>query len=272
MSVKPWSCVLTIFLLTLSVNQIFASHQVPDVMINGKDTYAIYANPLEQLPNIDSLRPKLFGGKNTCWTTGCYRTYKAEWTIIDSQLYLSGIFSCCFESDSLRSDLKVFFGKEVVDGRVKADWVTASLLSPQGNFILTLNTGYESFYDKEVVFNIEKGQLMGIKHYGYTKSRKSKFNDFTLSEFIYSNIRWDELPKLDKSVDVLVQFSANEQGVIDSVILLSGSDEIFNNEAVRVMKSIPGWSVCYKLGNFIRLEWKLKIEFSEKMRKEYNKK
>ena len=71
-------------------------------------------------------------------------------------------------------------------------------------------------------------------------------------------------------VEVSLQFSANEDGVIDSVEVIEGYNVIFDREAVRVIKSVPEWDVWVKHGKPIREYSKITIEFSEANRKEYN--
>lgn len=261
---------MTIILFTFSVEQVLATSQVPDRLIYNKDTLSIFANPLEQLSDIDSLRSKLFGDKKGCMTTACWREYFAEWTIIDNQLYLTGIFSCCYHEDNIKSDLQQLFGEKFINGKVKADWVTAKILSPQGKQLYYVHMGYESLYEKEVVYEIENGRLKGTTTYDNSKSKKVIYSqDTTLLSFIYSNIKWEILPKQDKPVKVFVQFSANEEGRIDSVKIMRGFDVIFDNEALRVVKSIPEWDVFYRRGQHERRAWNLPIVFSEENRQKY---
>lgn len=261
---------MTIILLTVSVRKVLGTSQVPGRLIYKHDTLSIFANPLEQLLDIDSLRLKLFGDKKGCMTTACWRGYYAEWTIIDKELYLTGIYSCCYYEDNIKSDLQQLFGEKFNNGKVKAHWVTAKILSPQGKQLYYVHAGYESLYEKEVVFEIVNGQLKGTTNYDNSKSRISIYSqDTALQKFIYSNIEWETLPEPDNPVRVIVQFSANEQGVIDSVKVMKGFDVTFDNEALRIVKSIPEWDVFYRRGQHERRAWILSIVFSEENRQKY---
>lgn len=263
---------MTLILLAVSVENVLATGQIPDRLIYNNDTLSIFANPLEQLSNIDSLRKKLFTDNNEHWNTACWRGYQAEWTVIDNQLYLTAIFSCNYYEDKIKSDLQQLFGEKYIDGKVKADWVTAKVLSPQGKQLYYVHSGYESLYEKEVIFEFVNGQLKGTETYDNSKSKTSIYSqDTTLLSFIYSNIKWETLPKQDKPVKVFVQFSANEQGRIDSAKVMKGLDVIFDNEALRVVKSIPEWDVFYRRGQHERRAWNLPIVFSEENRQKYKK-
>lgn len=250
----------------------FATAQIPDRLIYNGDTVSIFSNPLEQLPNIDSLRTHLFNDNKERWNTACWRQYQAQWTIIDNQLYLTAIYSCNYHEYKIQADLKQLFPDKYENGKVKADWVTANILSPQGEQLYYVHSGYESLYEKEVVYEIANGQLKGITTYDNTKSTKSAYsNDTTLFHFIYSNIKWESLPKTDKTAKVYIQFSANEQGIIDSIKVMKGVDETFDSEAMRVVKSIPEWDVFYRRGQHERRSWVVPIIFSEENRQKYKK-
>lgn len=263
---------MTFLTLTIFNFKIFGTSQIPDRLIFNGDTFSIFSNPLDQLPNIDNLRPKLFGDKEGCNSTACWREYQAKWEIVGNELYLIGIYSCCFYEDKIQANLKQLFPDKYINGKVKADWVTANILSPQGKQLYYVHMGYESLYEKEVVYEIVNGQLKRTTTYDNTKSRKSIYSqDSNLLHFIYSNIKWETLPKTEKTVKVYVQFSANEQGEIDSVKVMKGYDEFFDNEAKRVVKSIPEWDVFYRREKHERRAWNLPIVFSEENRQKYKK-
>jgi hypothetical protein len=263
-------CLLIIILLTVFVESALATPQIPDILIYNNDTLSIFANPLEQLEDVNSLRKKMFSDNKEHWNTACWRGYQAEWTVIDNELYLTAIYSCRYYEDSIKSDLKQLFGEKLINGKIKANWITAKILSPQGKKLYSAHSGYESLYEKEVVFEFVNGQLKGSTTYDNSKSRISIYSqDTALQRFIYTNIQWEKLPIQDKPVKVFVQFSGNEQGVIDSVKVMKGFDVTFDNEALRVVKSIPKWDVYYRLGQYERRVWNLPIVFSEKNRQQY---
>lgn len=262
--------ILALLLLTISVERVFATAQIPDILIYHEDTLSIFANPLAQLPGYDSLRTNLFNDHKLHWNTACWRGYQAEWTILDNQLYLTAIYSCDYQQDSLKSDLKQLFGEKFTNGKIKADWVTEKILSPQGKELYYVHLGHESLYEKEVIFEIVNGQLKGTTTYDNSKSRTSIYSqDTTLLKFIYSNIQWEKLPKQDKPVIVRLLISGNEQGKIDSVKIIRGFDKTYDKEALRIVKSIPEWDVFYRHGQFERRPLFLPIVFSEENRMKY---
>lgn len=261
---------LTVFILRTSVTS-----QISDRLIYNGDTLRLFTNPLEQLYTKELERPNFFGKKTGCTTAwNDLKGYQANWEIIDNQLYLTGIFSSCYSKDSIKSDLKELFGDEYINGKVKADWVTLNLIAPTGKYIYYLITTEESVYESEQEFQIRNGRLIGTKTYDNSKSRQSIYsiNGNKLMEFIYSNINWSSLPKHeDKIIKVFIQFSANENGKVDSVQVVRSYDSIFDNEAVRVVKAIPEWDIFYQHGKFVRTKWTLPIVFSSKYEEKYKK-
>ncbi|WP_133259793.1 hypothetical protein [Pseudochryseolinea flava] len=265
--------ILFILLSTISVFKTFGTAQVPDRLVYKGDTLSIFANPLELLYSDDSQRPKFFGDKEGCNSTACWRGYQAEWVIIDGQLYLTGIFSCCFYDDKIKADLTALFGSKFVDGKVKADWVTGNIIAPQGKQLYYVHMGYESLYEKELEFQFRNGGLIGTKTYDNSKSRQSNYSKDPekLKEFIYSHINWTRLPKSKEPVKVFIQFSANENGIVDSTKVMNGYDATFDREAERVVKAIPEWDVYYRHEKLERRKWTMPIIFSEDNRKKYQK-
>lgn len=266
---------LLFILLLFPVVRVFSTSQIPDILIYNGDTLALFANPLEQFYEHDSDKPRFFGEKEGCTSTGCWRGYQAEWTILDSVLYLNSIYSCCYKSDSVKADLQTLFGDAFVRGSVKANWFTGTVYSPQGKLLYYVHDGYESSYENEVAFEFSRGKLVGTKMYDNSKSRRSEFsqNPDKLKAFIYSNLNWKYLPTPEnKTIKVTVQFSANENGLIDSVKVLSGFDSQYDTEAIRVIKSIPDWDIYYKHGKHQRVMWLYPIVFSKENQKKYSNK
>ena len=272
---KHFRHILTYFIWTLSISKCLATAQTPDILIYKSDTLFIYANPLEQLYKDESQRPKFFGQREGCNSTACWRGYQAKWQIIDNQLYLTEIYSCCYSDDKIKANLTELFGEKCINGIVKADWVIADILAPQGELLYYVHMGYGSLYEKELELNIKNGLLIGTKIYDNTKSKKSKYSQDNklLFNYIYSKINWTELPKLDKKpIRIFIQFSANEKGIIDSTRIMKGYNPVFDNEAIRVVKSIPEWDIFYRHEIHERINWTLPIIFSVDTKKKYRKK
>jgi len=71
---------------------------------------------------------------------------------------------------------------------------------------------------------------------------------------------------------VNTRFSANEDGKIDEVVItIKSNNEIFNQEAVRVIKLIPDWDVIFLQGQLYREWFNMPIKFSEENREKYGK-
>jgi hypothetical protein len=214
--------ILFIFHLTAPLVQSFATGQIPDRLIYKGDTLSIFANPLEQLYDHDSLRPKFFNDKEACISTACWRGYEAEWIIIDDQLYLTGIFSCCFSEDGIKADLKKLFGNKYINGKVKADWFTSNVIAPQGKQLYYVYMAYGSLYEKELELQFKNGQLIGTKTYDNSKSRQSIYsqNEEKLREYIYSNINWNKLINLDdKVIKYMFSFQQTRMGLLTALKL-----------------------------------------------------
>lgn len=243
---------------------------------NGDTTHvSVLSKPFELLylrNDIDSLSSIIFGEKeagiNISWGTD----YIADWTIIENEIYLTGIFRAKHDNDIIKSDLESVFGAEYEDGKVKATWISEQLLIPKGKLIHYLGRGYQ-FYETEHVLTIKNGKLIEQREYDNTKSYKSIFaeNRDSLQNFIYSNIDWEKVPDLKNGeIKVLTTIVSGETPKPDSVYIWRGSEnEKLNQEALRVVNLIPEWNVYYRRGEFYRITWNVVVIFDEQKRMKY---
>lgn len=80
--------------ISLLSNKIFATAQYPDILIDGKDTVAIFSNPLERY--LEKKQKRKFCGEKLSWTsTACYRGYQATWIILNDSLFLLNVRNGC---------------------------------------------------------------------------------------------------------------------------------------------------------------------------------
>ena len=131
--------------------------------------------------------------------------------------------------------------------------------------IANFHDGFQSIYEKEMEFTVDKGELMETKILDNSKTKKSKYTEDQklLMEYINKNIKRENLPESDKiKRRVFVQIiSSDENGKIDSVKVVRGVNELYDNEAIRVVKSIPEWDVIYRHGEIYNQMWTLPINF-----------
>jgi hypothetical protein len=265
--------------IVIRITKIFATAQTPEELIYKGNTFFVYLYLPDEFYKFDTvkinsskyinriLNVNLFGDKKSCNSTACGNGYLASWKIVNNQLYLTGIYSCCYEEDSIKADLKFLFKERVVNGKVKADWVTQK--DVRGGIGLFFWNDATPIFRKEYGFDFFNGKLMNIKIFDNSKSRKSSYNhnDRKLLNFIYKSIRWDKLPLQKEPIRVILRFSANEFGRIDEVEVTKGADEIFNKEAIRIIKSIPNWDIIYIKGQHYRQWFSIPIIFSEERKK-----
>ena len=278
--------ILTNLFVTIVFFGVFATPQIPDKLIYKGDTLSVYLYLPDEFYKLDTvtidsfeyinqlLNVNLFGDKKTCQTTACGREYEATWEIIENQLYLTGIYSCCYYEDSIKANLTSLFKGKIVDGKVKADWVTGNFISPKGKRLFyDYSMGEGGIFEYEYEFHFKKGKLTETQLYDNRKSRQSIYSQDQekLKKYIYNNIKWNTLPIQDSMVRVILRFSANVEGVIDNVEVMRGYNEIYDKEAIRIIKSIPKWDVYFSRGKLMRIPWTIPIIFSEENRLKYEK-
>jgi hypothetical protein len=245
---KTIKLILLLFFMTGMVDKSFATPISTDRLIYNGKTYELYAKPLTKYMRDQPFMEENFYEELTCDGWGCW--YIAQWEIIEDQVFLTGIF-CCDGHDYSETILSKLFGEKYFEGKVEIKWLTANIISPQGKLLYYIHDPFSNLHETDLEFQFEKGKLIGTKIYDNSKSKQTKYssNDNTLYEFIYSNINWNKLPKFrSKRIEIDIEFSANEEGIVDSVKILNGKQKVFNLELIRVVKSIPEWEVYYRHG------------------------
>lgn len=265
---------LLIFLLLIaSALDIYSSPQSADILIYNGDTLKTFIHLPDDFYDNDkkTININLFGKEEYAgFVSDCARGYLTEWAVTDKQLYLTGIYSCDY-THTIKADLQSLFKDKCVGGRVKADWITKTILCGYGNLI-TYAGDFLPIYDKELKLEFVNGELRSEQFVDNSKSKKSVYSQDSakLMEFIYSNINWDSLPDLEKETRVIISFSANEEGKIDKPEVVKGDDdELFNQEAIRVVKAIPEWDVFFSGGKHIKVPWSIAVKFSEENKAKY---
>jgi hypothetical protein len=272
-----------IILFTLISFNLLGTAQIPDLIIYNGDTLPLYSMPLDYFPNQELINPQRLFGSSGCFFSACWRNYIATWEIINNELYLLEIKNACYptsmsyvsasfkanvDNDSIGNefaDLKKLFPKSFMNGRVKADWVNANLFAQCGRLLYYIHDGFESIYETELEFTFENGKLVKMENWDNSKTKTSKYveDQKLLMNYIYDNIKLENLPASDtikRRVFVKI-ISADENGKIDSVKICRGVNELYDNEAIRVVKSIPEWEFIYKHGKRINHSWIIPINF-----------
>lgn len=279
--------ILFILLSFVTINS-YGTAQAPDYLIYQGDTMMLFACPLDYYPDQILIKPeRLFGGSG-CFSTGWWRGYIATWELIDNELFLIEVKNTCYPSKmentvasysfgtdagntgSKYADLKSLFGEKYKNGKVKADWFSGELIIPKGKLLYEINDAFLSIYEKEPVFRVEKGNLTGFQECDNSKTRKSRYveNQALLIEYLRNAINYDNVPQLDtinRRVSVRI-ISVDDLGKIDSVEVVKSVNDIYDKEAVRVVKSIPEWEVLYKKGEQMNKRWTIPINFEMKKR------
>jgi hypothetical protein len=258
---KVFRLIAILVILTSTIQRVSGTAQIPDFLIYKGDTLSIYANPLESY--FDSIsRPDSIFDQYGYHSTACWRGYIGYWELKNDSLFLIEI-----HGDSVKIDLSLIFKDRKTDNKIFADWVDYSILNPYGKLILYEHMGYGSIYEFEREFIFSKGILTGVKKYDNSKSRKCKFTENLelLKKYIQENINYSNIadePYEEARVYVQI-LSVTEDGRIDSIKVIRGWDKERDNEAIRVVKSIPEWDVLYKHGEQFHITWTIPVIFGK---------
>lgn len=233
-----------------------------DFLIIRDDTIRLYSVPIGQCKQL-SLNIKKYFNKIPSGNTYTY------WTLEDNRLYLVEIADSNDKNNT--ADLSLIFGDEYKFGRVFAYWVSGELIHPQGKII---DFPGISTTEREIVFHFTNGSFTNKYEYDNSKSyRSSSTQNFdSLLAFLYSNIKWDELPKIvGRQNRVTLKIVTGGEKTEFQISILRGINSVYNNETLRVAKLITGWDVLYVHGQPEHMTWLLSIDFTDEKKNLYTK-
>ncbi len=83
-----------------------------------------------------------------------------------------------------------------------------------------------------------------------------------LTKYIYANISYPDVAKENNiQGTVIMGFIVNYKGIVDRVTVLKGVDPALDNEAIRVIKSIPPWKPGKQNGKPVNVSFSWPIKF-----------
>lgn len=189
--------ILLLFILS-KAGQAFATAQIPDLLIIGKDTFALCNNPLDVY--IEQKGSDVIGKHELKVTsTALWRGYVATWELKNDSLFLVHLQDN-WGDDSNEISISDEFGSD----RVFAHWVTDMLRCPQGEMIQYVHSGYESIYEGDKFYAIEQGRLKGATSLNYLEKDDNRLfpGEYFLIKYLQKRII--------KSIDATERDSLNE--------------------------------------------------------------
>jgi hypothetical protein len=271
---KAFLRILALLLLTIATRQsLFSTAQHPDVLYYQGDTFSIFSNPLEDYYTEETRPEHFFPERVACLSTGCWRGYIAHWTIENDILYLVRIETCCWDKKRARANLSHLFGDKCIYGRVKADWFTGGIMAPQGERIEYIHMGYESIYERELIFTFEKGHMVQDNVLDNTKSKRSDYESDAdkRNAFIFSHINWDQLPDSEEEVKLIAVLWTDPSGKIEGIEIRKSTNDSYNDAVVHAIQQIPDWTVFYHHGEFVPNSWVIAVKIDPAIRQQYGR-
>lgn len=177
-------CTLFALLLALALPATaFATAQVPDrIRIDGED-HALHTNPLaRKLASAGWERPE-----EALLNSANWRGYVAFWEIADDRLLLLDATMIVSghgpQGQAKKSILPDIFPSATPP--LVAEWYSGALVVPQGEVVEYVHMGYESVYERYLVFRISEGKVLerlSLSPEELSRYRDEKFEAFTRTD------------------------------------------------------------------------------------------
>lgn len=250
-----------ILLSTLALN---ATPQVPDRLIFKGDTISLYPFLFNQYTASKELSDEALEMINDIrinstayWMRGgC----EALFAIESDSLFLMGVYG----KDNRELDLSKVFDKK---SRIFCNWYSGVLEGCSDIRIMPM--GFDrGLYSYEVDIYVEGGKVMHTEEFNNTIVESpfiEKGLDF-IKNYLDNEIDYKSLPPVEDNIRVIVglRYVSDPDGKIsdDDVEIIKGHNEVFDKEALRVVKSIPQWRYVKRRGELYRRQWRVPIVFA----------
>lgn len=209
---------ISMMLVVLSSNQLFATAQIVDLLIIEGDTTWINSNPLESY--FEKKGSRKIG--NTEMQGGCtalWRGYVATWELKNDSLFLVRIQTNYCGDNPTEIDITKEFDKK----KVFAEWVNSTIIKPEGELLNYVHMGYMSIYEGEIFYSFKGGVLSKLKKKNYLKRDDNltfpglRFLGDTIKTIILKSISIEERKDFIEENSCRVFISFNSSGKIEEI-------------------------------------------------------
>jgi len=230
--------IITIILILFSLG-LFASPQMPDYVIYGKDTIATYNLILEQyLQKQDTAKTeRLFGltFRNGA-SFNCWRGYQAIYKIEKDSLFLVDIINCGerrngqINKAESAEKIKATFGDKLLNGKVFINWFTGYINFPLTDKVLRWDGVFYKIFENEKVITITDGKvnkIENVENYVDDPKRIDRRDKNKVSDILFNQLKmtkWKNSNDFDCSTKYFV--TIDENGNVSKVRMLYSDEEI----------------------------------------------
>ncbi|MFN7261712.1 MAG: hypothetical protein ACK5TU_17585 [Cyclobacteriaceae bacterium] len=260
---------IAILIFTLWTRICLATGQSGELVIYKGDTLTMLSEPLEIYLRNNEPRQRFHPFLENGCSTALWRGYVGLWRIQNGKLLLVDVYVC---GDRTQSIKRMIFKNQ--NGEIPADWFTGDLFIERGKMIKYNHSGYDRYFETEVVANVNEGNIETEKEYknGVRPDDQRFTSDIKkIVEEIHRRINWDRIPKLsnDKRVFANLILDNGKLVTVDSTIEKQNIESVYKMEVKRIIADFPAVQVFYSRGQPLREGYYGAIIFSRQNKKRY---
>jgi hypothetical protein len=246
-----------------------ATGQGGELVIYKGDTLTMLSEPLEIYLRNNEPRQKFHPSLENGCSTALWKGYVGLWRIQNGKLLLVDIYVCGDRTQSIKGTI---FKNQ--NGEIPADWFTGDLFIEKGKMIRYNHSGYDRYYETEIVATVSEGSIQTEKEYknGVRPDDKRFSSDINkIVEEIHRRINWDKLPRLsnDKRVFANLKLDNGKLVTVDSIIDKQNIEDVYKMEVKRVISDFPDVQVFYSRGQPLGEGYYGAIIFSRQNKRRY---
>jgi len=204
--------IVVVSLFVFVANNLFATRQFSDIFIANGDTTVIFSSPLEQYFSRKGERT-IGKIKMSGFCTALWRGYVATWKLENDSLFLIRVQADYCGNKPKDVNLKKEFGTR----KVFANWVTDTLVCPQGELLFYVGSPF--IHEGEKHYEFKQGKLISTKNINYLERNdtlifpEEYFLEDTIRRLVLKSIDKVERDSIDenKTSTLVIRFNENRE-------------------------------------------------------------
>ena len=256
-------CLQLLFLTTIA----YATGQDGDVIYIDGTSWVLLGRPICTDPVLcHDLKAVLPDDRPI--TTSNWDGFTAYWSIQHDRLYLDSVRCESYDlqkrsvvGERIPADtLMHVFKNHVNGGHIVASWLTGEIRVAKGKVLTYQHMGFERNYEEEMVFNIDKGKVLGRKEYhnyvvdGFSFENFNPKNNEELRKMFPLNIgQYPELANVKRIVFNIKKAKVDAQGNLvecEVSVLSPGENKRLAAEMAEALKAYSPWKVSFINGEY----------------------
>ena len=256
---------LFMFIFALAMTQsVFATAQEGNVIFIDGEEWMLLGEPI-MADSVLFQRMKAVLPKDRSWTTANWDGYTSYWSLKQGHLYLDKITVKFFNNETKetlqeeisKKEMEELFKSYMKNGNIEGSMFSGKLRVAKGACISYVHMGFESRFEEEIFFTMDKGKVTERKDYHNKVLGGADFsnqNDLAQVKklFLEQVSGLPEFSEIKRLIFTVKNVKMDAQGhITDCDVIVKQAPEVFAQKMKDIIMSIRPWKRLYLYEEYV---------------------